>query len=595
MTYLGVGKCKKVEYINIRVLMDGVKPCLSCMSVVLVRCPFESALLSVHVDAYSKRWIWSTDWNDPNNWDKQRLPCSQDTIQLTEGVIIVRRNTSTGNMELSKNGELVLGENTELSVGGSVSSSGVDKNCPKGESLQFIGNRARNWFNPLNWKFTENGKIASWSNGTLYMDRVPCINDQVYFPEGDAFKVSLSNKAEVAEIFLSKKSVGDMSSYLSSNEGRLRFTLSSGGSLTVSKNVCTQKFGCPCGYANGFNGATLVISPIAENNAVERAQILITDNANGRDVGRAADITVSYLQAGKDNDCSVLEVKKDTDSTSGNTGKSTGSTQSSSTVALAVTLTLVLVLIFLAAGYLYYRRKNGSLIFRKQVLHNEMDITGTELTDTQFSGTVLDYDDNVIEVPGKSGASFANPMYDEAIHPGPAVIEANSDSPHLEPVKAKPLRKQKKEKSSKLFPKGKSKQGKKEDENAFENPAYSVFGKDLDDSFDQTYNVPVPDDSGFSNPVYGDIYPDSPTGDIEEIQGNLPPSFLDKIGFSPDDMDEALNDANQVSSSKVAPEGVCIGIMDDDLDFGFGGKESLKLEDVFCCEKLFCLQFCTFI
>ncbi|XP_065062715.1 protein amnionless-like [Rhopilema esculentum] len=613
---------------------------------------FFYALLSVHVDAYSKRWIWSTDWNDPNNWDKQRLPCSQDTIQLTEGVIIVRRNTSTGNMELSKNGELVLGENTELSVGGSVSSSGVDKNCPKGESLQFIGNRARNWFNPLNWKFTENGKIASWSNGTLYMDRVPCINDQVYFPEGDAFKVSLSNKAEVAEIFLSKKSVGDMSSYLSSNEGRLRFTLSSGGSLTVSKNVCTQKFGCPCGYANmkkmicssfecpptcnnkvkpegdccercgsllkiklnqnfnlgvcqrslqnnlvkgGFNGATLVISPIAENNAVERAQILITDNANGRDVGRAADITVSYLQAGKDNDCSVLEVKKDTDSTSGNTGKSTGSTQSSSTVALAVTLTLVLVLIFLAAGYLYYRRKNGSLIFRKQVLHNEMDITGTELTDTQFSGTVLDYDDNVIEVPGKSGASFANPMYDEAIHPGPAVIEANSDSPHLEPVKAKPLRKQKKEKSSKLFPKGKSKQGKKEDENAFENPAYSVFGKDLDDSFDQTYNVPVPDDSGFSNPVYGDIYPDSPTGDIEEIQGNLPPSFLDKIGFSPDDMDEALNDANQVSSSKVAPEGVCIGIMDDDLDFGFGGKESLKLEDVFCCEKLFCLQFCTFI
>ena len=103
-------------------------------------------------------------------------------------------------------------------------------------------------------------------------------------------------------------------------------------------------------------------------------------------------------------------------------------------------------------------------------------------------------------------------------------------------------------------------------------PLQQVFGKDLDDSFDQTYNVPVPDDSGFSNPVYGDIYPDSPTGDVEEVQGNLPPSFLDKIGFSPDDMDEALNDANQVSPSKVAPEGVSIGIMDDDLDFGFGDK-----------------------
>ena len=35
-------------------------------------------------NAYSKRWIWSTTWNDPKNWDKQSLPCSKDSIILSE-------------------------------------------------------------------------------------------------------------------------------------------------------------------------------------------------------------------------------------------------------------------------------------------------------------------------------------------------------------------------------------------------------------------------------------------------------------------------------------------------------------------------------
>ena len=52
-----------------------------------------------------------------------------------------------------------------------------------GEPLTFIGNQPRDWFNPLNWNFLENNKVAPWNDGTLYMDRIPCINDQLYFPE----------------------------------------------------------------------------------------------------------------------------------------------------------------------------------------------------------------------------------------------------------------------------------------------------------------------------------------------------------------------------------------------------------------------------
>ena len=48
---------------------------------------------------------------------------------------------------------------------------------------KFIGSKPKEWFNPLNWNFIENGKVANWSDGSLYMDRVPCKTDQVSFPQ----------------------------------------------------------------------------------------------------------------------------------------------------------------------------------------------------------------------------------------------------------------------------------------------------------------------------------------------------------------------------------------------------------------------------
>ena len=47
-----------------------------------------------------------------------------------------------------------------------------------------------------------------------------------------------------------------------------------------------------------------------------------------------------------------------------------------------------------------------------------MEISGShtlEMANTNFSGVITNYDDDIVEVPGKFGASFENPMYDEVV------------------------------------------------------------------------------------------------------------------------------------------------------------------------------------
>jgi len=582
-------------------------------------------IIICEVNAYSKRWIWSTDWNDPKNWDKEKLPCGQDDIQVSEGVLYFRKNISVNSLTLPANGEIVFGDSAGITFSSDRKTSVDTKNCAaKGEVVKFIGSQPKEWFNPLNWNIIENGQVANWSKGSLYMDRIPCKTDQVSFPQGDAFLVSVKGKAEISELVISKSSVTNVQSYLGSNAGKLRFKISSGSSLTASGKMCNQQFGCPCGYASmkdticglfecppacenkvkpegdccercgslikfnlnprfslttcqnnlqrnlattNFKAATLVISPILERNAVERAQILLTDQTNGRDALGAAKATLSYLESGRDEACSVFNAKIDTSNggNGGSTKKSTGGSEDSSSIALAVTLTLVVVLVILAAAYLVYRRRKGLSFGKRQVLHNEMAISGShtvEMTDTAFSGAAVQYDTDLEGVPGKFGESFENPLYNDVVQPGPAVIDPQQLSDTIEPVTAKPLPLKKEKKSEKsFFSKAKLRYKKKEEDDAFENPVYSEFANDSKQQvFDPDDNFAVPEDVGYQNPLYGDLYDQGEGKDVEEVPSNLPPSFLDTIGFSPDDVDDAMNSAN--------------GIAGADLDAGKGESEA---------------------
>ena len=72
---------------------------------------------------------------------------------------------------------------------------------------------------------------------------------------------------------------------------------------------------------------------------------------------------------------------------------------------------------------------------------------------------------------------------------------------------------------------------------------FQDFTPQFDESFDPSYNIPVPGDTGFNNPIYDDMYNTGVKDDIEEVNSAMPPSFLDTIGFTPDDFNDAVNSA----------------------------------------------------
>ena len=87
------------------------------------------------------------------------------------------------------------------------------------------------------------------------------------------------------------------------------------------------------------------------------------------------------------------------------------------------------------------------------------------------------------------------------------------------------------------------------------------FTPQFDESFDPSYNIPVPGDTGFNNPIYDDMYNTGVKDDIEEVNNAMPPSFLDTIGFTPDDFDDAVNSA-EFSGGVGAPQ-INVEIVDE--------------------------------
>ena len=64
------------------------------------------------------------------------------------------------------------------------------------------------------------------------------------------------------------------------------------------------------------------------------------------------------------------------------------------------------------------------------------------------------------------------------------------------------------------------------------------FTPDFDDTFDSAYdaNAPVPGDSGYNNPLYSDMYVSGKPADIEEVNSAEPPSFMDAVGVSAEEL-----------------------------------------------------------
>lgn len=202
---------------------------------------------------FDKNWIWSNEWFDKNNWQPSKLPCPDDRITLGDGIIYVKGNVSVvDSLTLPQNGEIVLGANSELVVQNSVRKS--DGVCAENEpiDIRYVGVPAKVWLNPLNWQTAVDGfKNDYIRSGAPFIERIPCENDGVVFPEGGAFTVQITDPIKVNSISLDRQKLFDdevLQTYLKSSEGNKRFQMTTElSSLSIASNKACPKEGCLCG------------------------------------------------------------------------------------------------------------------------------------------------------------------------------------------------------------------------------------------------------------------------------------------------------------------------------------------------------------
>lgn len=80
-------------------------------------------------------------FEDPLNWQQNRLPCKTDRIVFSETVsVIINSSVSAKEIVLPYNGAIIFGENAEIEL----YENGADDSCP-GEDLIFTGKGSSHW------------------------------------------------------------------------------------------------------------------------------------------------------------------------------------------------------------------------------------------------------------------------------------------------------------------------------------------------------------------------------------------------------------------------------------------------------------------
>ncbi|XP_020604345.1 protein amnionless-like [Orbicella faveolata] len=109
-------------------------------------------LLGKQCLAVTKQWLPDTNFNNPANWNKRRVPCDGDNVQLARSnkplAVSLRRSRTIKSLSLSMNGEVIFYDGAELSF----SDTDQDLNaCQDPGDLHFLAS-VQNWYNPYNWQ-----------------------------------------------------------------------------------------------------------------------------------------------------------------------------------------------------------------------------------------------------------------------------------------------------------------------------------------------------------------------------------------------------------------------------------------------------------
>ena len=373
------------------------------------------------VSAFEKHWLSAISLEDPSNWDPPRLPCPDDKIVLKSAVVYIENNITVESINLHTNGAITFSPNTVLTFQekSQRKKREVSRCSGSGGMALFIGQQKKPWLNPMNWDIYTNGKKDEYlTKAVPYVERVPCIDDTVSFPKGNAFEINVEGKIAIKGIILNEQVITNdtiLQTYLT-YEGKSQFHFpNAGSSLKLnSKNTCGNS-GCQCGndilikkicnnfkcpetcvkkvkphadccyhcgalidikYDHNFNlnrcwkdlrlhlrksnfsGVWLYMSVTESKNT--KIQIVITEDSDGSNAEAAADSIQDYVKNSTSNMCDGIISSKTI---------FYKEEVSTTTIVLAVVLTIIFVALIIIAAYYFHKKRNFEI--KKQRFQNE--------------------------------------------------------------------------------------------------------------------------------------------------------------------------------------------------------------------------------
>lgn len=100
--------------------------------------------------ALHRRWMPNTNIDNPNNWNLNRRPCSEDTVLLPESMgtsFLSGLDLPVTDLYLPKDGVLVLSDGASISA---PAQSSHDDTCDSG-NIRFVATEPSDWLDPENW------------------------------------------------------------------------------------------------------------------------------------------------------------------------------------------------------------------------------------------------------------------------------------------------------------------------------------------------------------------------------------------------------------------------------------------------------------
>lgn len=199
------------------------------------------SIISLSFSAIVK-WLPSTSFNLPVNFDNGKIPCSKQTIIFPETVnssIIIESQTLVSGFILPIDGEFFI-EDGEIVVGPS-----DDANCTEGYTY-FVDKSISSWNRPDVWD------SPKFNKATPDAERVPCYDDIVEFPTDKGFSVILPDKTQkLRGITISDERYDtiEFKDYVLRNKNQVQqFYLNKyeDTGIEIEFDFCKSPAGCPC-------------------------------------------------------------------------------------------------------------------------------------------------------------------------------------------------------------------------------------------------------------------------------------------------------------------------------------------------------------